>query len=312
MEISHFAPVLIPTLNRFEHFKRCVESLSQCNCAENTDLFIFLDYPLKEIEWEGYNQIEAYIKSINGFKIVNIIKRTKNFGAMKNYEEGMSEIFESFDRVIYTEDDNEFSPNFLEYINKGLDKFENYENVLSICGHRPIINIPKEYKFNYYYAKGFSAWGFGIWKEQYKKFNYSTKDLITYLRHKKYKKKLKFYHEDFYYTVLNKIRNNSFLYGDGAIALDLIKTDQYCIYPTISKVRNYGHDGSGVHGGNKLQDFCVNQEIDYEKAFDFDDDVPYVDYKIEKALRNYSKVSSIRKIKFFIKKLINKIIYKEL
>ena len=32
-----YAPVVIPTLCRYEHFKACLESLSLCTGAENTD-----------------------------------------------------------------------------------------------------------------------------------------------------------------------------------------------------------------------------------------------------------------------------------
>lgn len=52
--IENFSPVLICTLNRYVHFKRCIESLSACTYADKTDLFIGLDYPLKDEHWEGY------------------------------------------------------------------------------------------------------------------------------------------------------------------------------------------------------------------------------------------------------------------
>lgn len=30
MEIKQYAPVVIPTLNRYDHFKACLESLEKC------------------------------------------------------------------------------------------------------------------------------------------------------------------------------------------------------------------------------------------------------------------------------------------
>lgn len=45
-----YYPVLIPTLNRFQHFKECVESLAVCTHADKTELLIGLDYsPDKKI-----------------------------------------------------------------------------------------------------------------------------------------------------------------------------------------------------------------------------------------------------------------------
>ena len=43
-----YAPILIPTLCRAEHFIRCVESLKNNSWAKYTDVFIGLDYPPTE------------------------------------------------------------------------------------------------------------------------------------------------------------------------------------------------------------------------------------------------------------------------
>lgn len=45
MEILNDAPILIPTLNRYEHLKRCVESLAKNKLAKESELVIGLDYP---------------------------------------------------------------------------------------------------------------------------------------------------------------------------------------------------------------------------------------------------------------------------
>ena len=46
--LSQYAPVLIPTLNRYEHLKQCLESLSKCSLAEHTEVYIALDFPPSE------------------------------------------------------------------------------------------------------------------------------------------------------------------------------------------------------------------------------------------------------------------------
>ena len=48
MEINHYAPVIIVTLNRYEHFKRCLDSLEKCTGANKTDVYVGLDYPPSE------------------------------------------------------------------------------------------------------------------------------------------------------------------------------------------------------------------------------------------------------------------------
>ena len=61
--MKNFAPVLIPTLNRFNHFKSCLDSLRKCTYSDQTDLFIALDYPLKENHFEGYYKILNYLNT---------------------------------------------------------------------------------------------------------------------------------------------------------------------------------------------------------------------------------------------------------
>ena len=61
MEIKQYAPVVIPTLNRYEHFKRCLESLEGCTGAEHTDVYVALDYPPSDKYVEGWKKMDAYL-----------------------------------------------------------------------------------------------------------------------------------------------------------------------------------------------------------------------------------------------------------
>ena len=44
----NFAPIIIPTLNRCDHLKACLESLNNNHNAENTEVFVSVDYPPSE------------------------------------------------------------------------------------------------------------------------------------------------------------------------------------------------------------------------------------------------------------------------
>lgn len=114
------APVLICTLNRYVHFKRCVESLASCTHASETDLFIGFDYPAKSEHWEGYKLIKEYLPRIFGFKSVNITEQITNVGRDENWFSMQRLVLDQYDRIIISEDDNEFSSNFLDFVNKGL------------------------------------------------------------------------------------------------------------------------------------------------------------------------------------------------
>ena len=235
--MKSFAPIFIPTLNRYDHLKRCIESLAKCTHADKTDLYIALDYPANESHWKGYKKIEKYIETIAGFKTIAVVKRKENFGAMKNYFEGRNELFNNNDKIIITEDDNEFSPNFLDYINKGLEKFKNNNRIYTICGYKHPIEIPDSYKANYFFHRDNSAWGFGLWRNKIQDDFYTTAQMKDFIKNKIYLNELKGLSGRHYYNILESIKLDIPRYGDFAVLLNNIKLNQYCVYPVISKIR---------------------------------------------------------------------------
>lgn len=296
--MNNFAPVLIPTLNRYTHLKRCIVSLSKCTDANKTDIFIALDYPLNENHWEGYNRICEFLEEVKGFKTVNIIKRETNFGVRKNLDSASKKILNKYSRIIISEDDNEFSLNFLEFMNKGLEKYELDSSVYAICGYRHLINIPKNYPKNYFYFKGFSAWGYGTWKNKYIEPYYSYEKLTKFIKNKRNVKELKKISKRHYLNVMHSIIKKEGKFGDFTVFLSNIENDKYCIFPTISKVRNHGHDGSGVNCGINKEAVFINQRIDNQKYFEFSPSTSIIeDEYINKQYRKYFNITFKGKIK---------------
>jgi hypothetical protein len=298
-KIKIFAPVIIPTLCRYEHFKRCVESLSRCTHAENTELIIGLDYPPKEEYVEGWKDIDHYIQHITGFKKVTLLKREKNYGAKNNIRDLKSYAFSKYDRLIFTEDDNEFSPNFLDYINKGLEFYKDDLRVYSICGYNYPIDM-SPYCYNYYYSKEYSAWGCGLWatkckrvesiiqKEDYLKDFIINQPLSTFTKNN--------------FRLLPFVRHiNKGYLGDVYITTYLQSSTNYCVFPKISMVRNWGHDGSGVNcrdNNKKVSLRYEQQEIQRERYFDYDEGVMFeIPEVILKTLQSFNNTTIKSRIK---------------
>ena len=261
-----YAPIIIPTLCRYEHLKRCIESLSRCTYADKTELVIGLDYPLNNFHWEGYKRICDYVDSgIIGFKTVTTFKRKNNFGVLKNFEDIKEYALKNYDRFIFSEDDNEFSPNFLDYTNWGLETFKDDKSVLAICGFKRVAIT--NYQNNVYRYPRFNAWGFGIWDDRDQLFE-NAKDHAL-MKNKLNELPLSTIFSDNLFVAssyMGMIAKNEFLY-DSLIPL-FPNPNMHCIFPTISKVRNYGHDGQGIHGGSiKSFNYYTSLPIDTEKNF---------------------------------------------
>lgn len=99
-----YAPIIIATLNRYEHLKRCIESLQKNSWAKYTELYISVDYPAKEVHWEGYRKVREYLEAgIEGFKKVEVYYQSFNLGGAENFMFLKRIIFQSYDRWIETE-----------------------------------------------------------------------------------------------------------------------------------------------------------------------------------------------------------------
>ncbi len=289
-----YAPVIIPTLCRFEHFQRCIESLKSNGWASCTDVFIGLDYPPLEKYRPGWEKIKLYLSSsdFSAFASFTVLEQKKNIGASANSRILREHILSlGFDRWIYAEDDLEFSPNFIEYIDKCLDFYEDDPDVVGVTGYSyPIDWSVSEGATCFKQKFNASTWGTGYWKKKTEPIrDYLSncglkKALPNVLKYKLYEDmidtaKIEYFNEAFsivHYLRINLMR----VHSDLALRAYLAVEDKYYITPVISKTRNYGFDGSGANckdtsesgkdpskyriDGNAYFSLCPDETHDYQ------------------------------------------------
>jgi hypothetical protein len=277
-----FAPVLITTLDRYEHLIRCISSLQLCKYSSETHLFVALDYPPSEEYMDGHSKIKKFLIGIDGFKEVTIVERTKNLGAMENFRKARELIFESYDKLIVSEDDNEFSVDFLFFLNHGLDTYQDNKKVFSICGY------VYPYNFNFYKADvfahdGFSAWGYATWKDRFEKVKWDIGNLEVFLKDKDNLKKIK---RKSLLKHLRMIVLEEEELGDAYLSYYQIKNNMFSIFPVVSRVRNHGFDGSGINCGN---DVAAQKIYSFQKIHTGPLGQIHLpkDIKIDRGLNNY-------------------------
>lgn len=300
-----YAPVVIPTLCRYEHLKCCLESLSECTGAEKTDVFIGLDYPTNEKHWDGYNKIKEFLEHASfKFAHFNVIVRDHNygFGANGNLASLRKMIFCKYDRIIESEDDNVFSPNFLEFINKGLEKFKDDKTVFAINAYRHPHNIKKDDNTFIRQNVDFSGWGYGMWRDRFE-----TLPPLDFFRKS-------FSIRRFFKTKCDVGANralNFWYYAkkiprdwwDSPLSVYMYLNNKDVVMPSgYSLVKNLGWDGSGVHndcGG----EIYASQIISSEKCFSY----VGTGFEYYKECRKIFKKNSFAKIsemRFFCKSII--------
>lgn len=253
-----YAPVIIPTLCRAEKFKKCIASLQKNSYAKYTELYISLDYPSNESYRRGYEQIKSYLdKGIEGFAHVEILRQDINQGWYKNYDLLRKKVYEKHNCYIYSEDDNIFALNFLEYMDRCLTEFEEDEDILAVTGYSYPIDW-KAGKHNVIKVDSyFAAWGYGIWRQKEERM-LGAINLDNFERQMRNASSMcKLYHAGrnqycnfvkgmIEYTDM-LIENGQVLTLDLSYALYQIFYDKYMIFPVISKVRNTGYEEGGVH-----------------------------------------------------------------
>lgn len=289
-------PVIIPTLNRYVHLKRCIESLKSNTHANETELIIGLDYPPAEKYVDGYKKVKEYVYSLIGFRKVTVLERTENYGPEKNYSDLIKYAYNYYDAVIFTEDDNEFSPCFLDFMNKALEKYRDDDRVSCVQGY----NDDKYRKYpgsNVMFVRSGGAWGFGQWRD--KQYMLDVDSVFSRRVLSSFRDSWKIFTT--FPAVLNMLISmdqKKVIWGDICYSCLNVLNNRYQLKPRISLVRNLGNDGSGLHCG--VDSHYSEQYIETAKVFDLDE----VEVKLEshKYLQFFSLLSE-NKIKALIQVL---------
>ena len=166
----NYAPILLPTLCRYEPLVRCIDSLRRNAWADRTDLVIALDYPKKASHREGYEKIRRYLEETRfpEFRGVQVILRKKNYGAIRNFRDLLDIGFAKYDRCICVFDDLTFSPNFIQYMDEMLERFEGEPDVEAVLGYSyPVAWKAVEGSNAILQNFSGSIWGIGFWREKF-------------------------------------------------------------------------------------------------------------------------------------------------
>lgn len=276
-----YAPIAICTLNRYEHFIRCIESLERNPWAKYTEIFISIDYPPDDKYRAGYEKIVEYLNQHElKFKKSNLFYQKENLGVNENFEQLTKIVYEKYDRLLLFEDDIEVSPNYLEYMNKALEYGKTDDRVFCVCPFLEPIKKPRKITGTVFLAQTITS-ASGVYRDkQLQKDRIFSKQWVDSIVRDR-KAMIKFFfrcRRSFYYFLIGYIVQHQPAYFnkkgeivciDTLYALYMTVFDMYAIVPAISKARNWGYDGTGQNCKMDEDKDGNKQEIDAEKNFDF-------------------------------------------
>ncbi|CAM3572678.1 glycosyltransferase [Zobellia roscoffensis] len=159
------APICLFTYNRLAETKETVEALKKNLLASESHLLVFSDGAKNEQAQEKIKGVRQYLKTIEGFKSIQIFEASENKGLANSIISGVTNALEQYGKVIVLEDDLTTAPNFLNFMNQALDYYETIDVVQSINGFSP--EIKKQNMFDVFYHTRTFPWGWATWKDRW-------------------------------------------------------------------------------------------------------------------------------------------------
>ena len=319
-----YAPILIPTLCRYTHLVRLIQSLQKNSWAGYTDVYVGVDFPPSPKYEEGYQNICRYLEGeFPEFASFNVIKHSHNVGSFGNMEKLREIVFKKYDRFIRTDDDAEFSPNFIEYMDKCLMQYEGDSNVIAVTGY----SYPVKWRVSdnaTIFKENFICpmWGTGFWVNKYQSIKEEIgsgclHQSVDYVFRKNIMDRMLEVCKDEYVNLcLSPVFTDTLAckMSDVALRMYTAINDKYVVCPVCSKVRNWGFDGSGEYCGkiferntNKLTAFNYPyhlQVIDKSKYFNLTIDSLNAIEKNREILDKFQILPFKSKVKYIMKKYV--------
>lgn len=295
------APIAVFVYNRPDHTRQALEALWKNEMADISDLFIFSDAPKNSEAEKNVHIVRKYIKTIRGFKSVNIIERDNNMGLAASIINGVSYLCHEYGKVIVLEDDLIASPYFLCFMNEALNHYHADSRVMQISGF--MFPVKVEHDDEACLLPLTTSWGWATWEHAWKHFDpimagYQVVNKNSILR--------KAFDLDGTYAYFKMLESQ--LRGEinsWAIRwyLSVFLLKGLVLYPPYSLIQNIGFDGSGMHC--KMNNFPRYRFAGQEKGFQmfkFPRQIAVSSYNY-KAVTGFMKMSGSRNMVQKIKRL---------
>jgi len=187
-------PIIMTAYNRLDTLKKTLDSLFGCDGIERRPILVYIDGGKDEDDKCEVDWVRRFLLTgiIPQYSLV-ITCSKKHLGLRGNSLRAINESLKKYDKIIFIQDDMEFSRDFLTFMDWALNKFEDRENIMFVSGYSHI-------DYHSSYLSPLIADGLGIWKNKYfvddvpiyepdkKKIdyegfaNYSTPMFASYLR----------------------------------------------------------------------------------------------------------------------------------
>tara|TARA_B100000787_G_scaffold146019_1_gene116480 strand:+ start:12327 stop:13229 length:903 start_codon:yes stop_codon:yes gene_type:complete len=289
---SNYAPICLFTYNRLEETKKTVKALEDNFLAKESDLFIYSDGPKNESDLDKVLQVRSFLKSIEGFKTIVLIKSETNKGLANSIISGVSEVIKIHKKVIVLEDDLITSPNFLNFMNQSVLYYVNDPKVFSISGYTMDVRGLDTLEQDFYFGCRASSWGWATWSNRWESVDWEVSKYKNFISNKKAILKFNIGGSDMTRMLKSQMIGKIDSWAIRFCFQQYID-NMVCVFPKISKVQSIGFSKDATHtvGAKK---FLTKLDDSNKTSFKFNNFIKY-DEKLIKAFGD--KFSIVQRIK---------------
>lgn len=274
------APVVFVVFNRPDHTRRTLEALAKNTLAPETELHIFSDGPRGPKDEAGIASVRSVIHNVEGFKQVILHESTTNKGCSKSVLSAVEHVLNLYGKCIVVEDDILTAPLFLEYMNEGLNFYENNPQIFSIGAYPTTFKIPASYQKEVFTLKRSCSWGWATWKQKWDLIPLESSVIVEDFENSTIRKAFGEQGEDSLRTFISDPE-----IWDLRVSYGLWKMGMMTVFPVQSFTQNIGRDGSGVHfNGDAL---TTNEAFTFPTRLPRFEPFNSVDESIRKAFKKF-------------------------
>ncbi|WP_457390629.1 glycosyltransferase family 2 protein [Roseateles sp. P5_E1] len=245
--MAELAPIALFTFKRPVHTQRTLEALARNPEFLRSELHIFCDGSRRPDEDAA---VEATRDVARKFPHPNktVHDAPSNRGLAASIISGVGRLCAEHGRVIVVEDDLVVAPVFLDFLNRGLERYENDDRVMQISGHMFPVDLSSN-ESDAVFLPFTTSWGWATWQRAWKHFDPSMKSFSTVEGSRATRKRFNLGDAYPYYSMLKKQKAG--MIDSWAIRwyLSVFVRDGLALYPRRSLVSNEGFDGSGMNCG---------------------------------------------------------------
>jgi hypothetical protein len=298
------APILLFTYKRITPLKDTLNALKANFLSGESELYIYSDGPKNSDDKKHVDEVRNYLKSVDGFKKITIKNAEENKGLARSIIEGTTEIIRQFGKVIVLEDDLLTTPNFLNYMNEALDRYQSEKKVFSISAYSFDFGSNPIHPENYFLNRGWS-WGWATWGDRWNLVDWEVKAYPLFKDDRRERKLFAKGGSDLN-TMLDKQMKGALDSWAIRWFFNQFKFGGLTLYPKFSKVYNNGFDQFATHTNGSSKRYIPILDNEHMISFEFPREISLNEhYQKAFALKMGIRSRIVSKVETLIKRYIS-------